>query len=82
MAAIDCPDTCPYDTTVSTRFFWWRARDLSSRRKLLYLDGLRGGDENCNRTIGLRLPGGVLFACLNLPLRQRPCDACLRTGAV
>lgn len=60
----------------STRFFWWLASSLSYRWKLLYLDGIRGGDENCNRTIGLRLPGGALFLCLNIPLRQAPCSYC------
>ncbi|WP_329390147.1 hypothetical protein [Streptomyces sp. NBC_01716] len=65
-----------YDNIVSSRVFmstgwdspWW---------KLLILDGIRGGDENCNRTIGVRIPGGALFICLNLPLRQRPCVECL-----
>lgn len=46
---------------------WW---------KPLILAGIRGGDENCNRTVGLRLPGGALFLCLNVPLRQQPCDEC------
>ncbi|WP_431959362.1 hypothetical protein [Actinacidiphila sp. bgisy160] len=61
---------------VSSRFFWWTADGLTRRWRPLYLDGWRGGDENCNRTVGIRLPGGVLFACLNVPLRQEPCDDC------
>lgn len=68
-----------YDNTVSQRVFrstswdspWW---------KPLILDGIRGGDENCNRTIGVRVPGGALFLCLNVPLRQRPCTDCLRVA--
>jgi hypothetical protein len=72
MSAIDL-----YDNTVSSRFFWWPASTVN-RWPLLYLDGLRGGDENCNRTIGFRLPGGALFVCLNMPLRQRPCEDCMR----
>ncbi|MEW2498393.1 hypothetical protein AB0942_33405 [Streptomyces nodosus] len=56
----------------STRFFWWRAGTLTRSWQPVYT----GDEENCNRTIGLRLPGGVLFMCLNVPLRQRPCDWC------
>ena len=52
----------------STRFFWWSARSLTCRWRLLYW----GTEENCNRTLGVRLPGGVLFVCLNIPLRQAP----------
>lgn len=60
----------------SSRFFWWGAAGLTRRWLPLYLAGWRGGDENCNRTVGVRLPGGVLFACLNVPLRQEPCAEC------
>ncbi|MFB7288996.1 hypothetical protein [Actinacidiphila glaucinigra] len=66
------------DNVVSSQFFWWPASTLSGRWQLLYLAGLRGGDENCNRTIGVRIPGGVVFACLNIPLRQKPCANCLQ----
>jgi hypothetical protein len=52
----------------STRFFWWSAHDLTCRWQLLCW----GTEENCNRTLGVRLPGGVLFVCLNIPLRQKP----------
>jgi hypothetical protein len=61
--------------TVSQRVFWSKSWD-SSWWKPLILVGFFGGDENCNRTIGLRLPGGALFLCLNVPLRQQPCDEC------
>jgi hypothetical protein len=47
---------------------WWRP---------LILVGIRGGDEWCNRTVGLRLPGGALFLCLDVPLRRVPCDECI-----
>lgn len=60
------------DDCRSTRFFWWRGDSLSFPRKLSYT----GMDENCNRTVGVRLPGGVLFVCLNVPLRQTPYDEC------
>lgn len=63
------------DPVVSKRFFWWDADSLTFPRKIFY----RGGDENCNTTVGLRLPGGVLFLCLNIPLRQAdspPCTSC------
>jgi hypothetical protein len=62
--------------TVSRRFFWWRASSLTYRWRPLYLVGWRHGDENCNGTIDARLPGGMLFVCLNVPLRQEPCDDC------
>lgn len=61
-----------HDDYHSTRSFWWQADSLSFPWKPLYA----GTDENCNRTVGVRLPGGVLFVCLNIPLRQTPCDAC------
>lgn len=64
------------DHVASSRLFWWSVSSLTQPWKLLYLDGIHGGDENCNRTIGLRLPGGVLFLCLNIPLRQKPCANC------
>lgn len=55
----------------SSRFFWWSARTLTRPWKPFYV--ARHGEENCNNTFGLRLPGGVLFVCLNIPLRQEPC---------
>jgi hypothetical protein len=60
---------------VSRRIFWSGGWD-SPWWKPIILDGIRGGDENCNRTIGLRLPGGALFLCLDVPLRQQPCSEC------
>jgi hypothetical protein len=66
----------PDPPTVSRRFFWWPASSLTHRWRPLCVAGWRGGDENCNRTIGIRLPGGLLFVCLNMPLRQAPCDDC------
>ena len=60
----------------STRVFWSGNGWDSPWWKPLILAGIRGGDENCNRTVGLRLPGGALFLCLNVPLRQEPCEEC------
>lgn len=66
---------CDYPVT-SRRVFLSRGWDSPWWRPLI-LVGVRGGDENCNRTVGLRLPGErALFLCLNVPLRQRPCDEC------
>ncbi|MFI0211981.1 hypothetical protein ACH4OV_25335 [Streptomyces diastaticus] len=66
-----------WDNDVSTRFFRWPAREVD-RWPLL----LGGHDQNCNRTIGLRLPFiGVVFICLNVPLRQKPCNDCLRMAS-
>lgn len=53
-----------------SRFFWWNASDLVSRWLPLYWGGT---DEFCNRTLGLRLPGGVLFWTLGWKLRTRMC---------
>lgn len=47
---------------------WWQ---------LLILVGIRGGDEFCNRTIGLKVPGGAVFLNLNFPMRTETCDKCL-----
>ncbi|WP_432112821.1 hypothetical protein [Streptomyces sp. S1] len=38
-------------------FFWWSADDLTDRWQILY----RGEDEYHWRTLGVRLPFGVLF---------------------
>jgi hypothetical protein len=46
---------------------WWRP---------IILVGIRGGDEWCNRTIGLRIPGGAVFLNLNWPMRTQPCEKC------
>lgn len=48
------------------RFFWWGADQLTYRWRPLYIGGT---DEFDNPTLGVRLPGGVLFVCLNWPLR-------------
>lgn len=57
----------------SKRFFWRKASTLTFRWTPFYFTP--HGEENCNTTFGLRLPGGVLFVCLNVPLRQEPCEA-------
>jgi len=65
------------EPVVSRRVFWSGGGWECPWWKPLILVGVRGGDENCNRTIGLRLPGErALFLCLNVPLRQQPCDEC------
>lgn len=56
----------------STRWWWSPAAENAFRWKLLYW----GTEENCNQAIGLRLPGGVLHVCLNIPLRQTRCRNC------
>lgn len=44
---------------INTRpFFWWSADGLSYPRKIIYWEGT---DEFHWRTLGIRLPGGVLF---------------------
>jgi hypothetical protein len=61
---------------ISKRIFWSGGGWECPWWKPIILDGIRGGDENCNRTIGLKLWNGALFLCLNVPLRQRMCDEC------
>lgn len=57
----------------STRFFWWEASGLTRRfTRLIY----RGTEENCNRTLGIRVPGGVLFVLIERHVRQHPCKRC------
>lgn len=48
------------------RAWWWPASQLSYPWRPF----LRGGDEFGNRTIGIRLPGGMLIVALNIPLRR------------
>lgn len=60
---------------VSSRFFRWDEVDWPWWKPLC-LVGWRGGDENCNRTLGVRWGHGAWFICLNVPLRQQPCDEC------
>lgn len=67
--ADDEPDYCP------SRFFFTRGFDTPWWKPIVLI-GIRGGDEWCNRTIGLRIPGGALFLALNIPLRTHQCDAC------
>lgn len=52
------------------RFWWWPAQRLTSRWRLL----LFGVDEFNNRTVGIRLPGGMLIVALNVPLRTEKAD--------
>lgn len=68
----------PYEEVPDSpsRLFFSRSWDSPWWRPLI-LVGIRGGDEWCNRTIGLRLPGGALFLCLNVPLRREPCPKCV-----
>lgn len=55
---------------VARRYWWWPVSELTNRRQLF----LRGGDEFGNRTIGIRLPGGMLIVALNIPLRTEWLD--------
>lgn len=61
------------DVTSSSRFFRWKkgSYDLP-----WWQFGMIGAEENCNRTIGIKTPWGLVFACLNMPLRQKPCHEC------
>lgn len=61
----------------SRRVFYSGGGWLCPWYKPLILIGVHGGDENCNRTIGLRVPGGAVFLCLNIPLRQKPHRDCV-----
>lgn len=56
---------------------WWSAGWDGAWWAPLILAGIHGGDEWCNRTVGLRLPGGALFLALNIPLRRESCGECL-----
>jgi hypothetical protein len=78
-----CVEEDPYlpDVTVSKRTFWWPGANDMPWWKPIILDGIRGGDENCNRTIGINTPWGQAFICLNIPLRQKPCTTCLTEDA-
>lgn len=65
------------DSVQPSRFWYSRGWDSSWYRPLILI-GIRGGDEWCNRTIGLRVPGGALFLALNIPLRRKMCEKCLK----
>lgn len=66
------------DNVVSTRFFVSRQKWDTERPwwKVLFLDGIKGGDENCNRTLGIGSPWGILWIVLNPLIRQKPCADC------
>jgi hypothetical protein len=36
-----------------------------------------GSDEFCNRTVGLKVPGGAILLNLNPRMRTETCDNCL-----
>ena len=55
---------------VARRCWWWPASELTNRWRPF----LRGGDEFGNRTVGIRLPGGMLIVALNIPLRTALLD--------
>lgn len=55
------------------RFFWWPADELTYPWRLAML----GGDEYGRRTLGVRLPGGMLFVALwRFPEFRGPCARC------
>lgn len=64
-----------HDHTISRRFFRWErgTYDLP-----WWQPAMTGAEENCNRTLGIKTPWGLLFVCMNLPLRQKPCQTCAR----
>ena len=55
----------PPDDPQPKRFWWWPAHQLTHR----WCPGFLGGDEFGNRTVAIRLPGGLLITALNVPLR-------------
>lgn len=61
---------------MSRRFFHYREHGMPWW-KIIDLVGIHGGDENCNRTLGVKWGRGEWFICLNVPLRQKPCGKCL-----
>ena len=65
-----------FDEPVRSSRLWFSGGWDSPWYKPLILAGIHGGDENCNRTIGFRVPGGAVFLCLNTPLRQKPHPEC------
>lgn len=65
------------DEDTPSRFFWWNASGLTRPWQPLYVGGT---DEWCNRTLGIRLPGGVLFVVLNPKVRTAPCAQCAQPG--
>lgn len=65
-----------WDNVVSPRVFRWSEVDWPWWKPVC-LAGIRGGDENCNRTVGVRWGRGAWFICVNVPLRQKPCKRCL-----
>lgn len=52
------------------RTFWWAVRQVSNRWQPFYYGGT---DEYCNRTLGIRVPFGVLFFRLDREIRHRRC---------
>jgi hypothetical protein len=70
--AIEQPDE--EGNAVSRRFFWSPAASLAYPWRPLCV--WRATDVNSNRTVGIRLPRGMLHICLNVPLRQAPRDDC------
>ena len=48
------------------RVWWWPARTLTHRWRCWLL---RGGDEFGNKTVGVRVPGGMVLVATTIPLR-------------
>lgn len=59
------------DLDIARRAWWWPARELTPWQRWPVI---RGGDEYGNRTVGIRLPGGMLIVALNVPLRRELLD--------
>ena len=58
-----------------SRFFWWSRKDLTYPWRPV----LVGGDEYARRTVGVRVPGGMLFLALwRFPEFRGPCTRCGR----
>lgn len=73
----DRPFWMIWDNVVSRRVFVWKDGGWDHWWQWICLAGIHGGDENCNRTLGIRWGKRACFVCLNIPLRQKPCRECL-----
>jgi hypothetical protein len=60
------------DADYARRVWWWPARELTPWER--WNPCFLGGDEYGNRTLAVRLPGGLLIIALNIPLRTKMLD--------
>ena len=65
------------ENVVSSRSWWEPGGELTHWWKPLYL----GSDENCNKILSIRLPGGVWNQNPMPRIRQKPCRVCMNEAA-